>query len=226
MTFAKVTKYPTMPWRATNVKRIQLIAALLVLTLSGYTYAQAPVSEPSITATTSTNEPTTETYLLDPNHTYVLWRVSHFGFSTPSGKWHVTGNLTINEKKPEEGKLEVNVDMAGLETGLSKFDQHLKSEEFLNIEKYPTAKFVSDKITVTGKDTAKVQGMLTLHGVTKPIVLDVKLNKVGINPVNNKKTAGFSATAAFNRSDFDIKAFLPGVGDRVELIIEAEATKQ
>lgn len=199
----------------------------LIFIIDGY--ASTPPSEPTITATTSTTEPSAQgatTYTLDPDHTYVLWRVSHFGFSSPSGKWHAKGTLVLDERKPEGGKLDVTIDIASLETGLTKFNDHLISDEFLHASKFPTAKFVSDQITITGKNTAKVQGKLTLHGVTKPVILDVTLNKVDISPVSNKKTAGFTATGEFNRSDFGIKAFLPGVGDKVNLLIEAEAVKK
>ena len=78
---------------------------------------------------------------------------------------------------------------------------------------------------MTGKESAKVYGTLTMHGVSKPVVLDVKLNKLGMSPITNKKTAGFTATTKLKRSDFNIKAYLPGLGDEVEIAIESEANK-
>lgn len=74
-----------------------------------------------------------------------------------------------------------------------------------------------------GENKAKVYGMLTLHGVTKPIILNVILNKAGINLLNDRETAGFSATTSLKRSDYGIKALIPEVGDDVEIEIEAEA---
>ena len=165
----------------------------------------------------------TETFVLDPGHTYVLWHINHFGFSNPSGKWMAEGTLVTDEKKPADSKLHVTIQVDKVDTGIPKLDEHLKGQDFFDTKKYPTATFVSDKVTVTGKDTAIVKGMLTLRGVTKPVTLKVKLNKIGVSPITNKKTAGFTAIAKLKRSDYGITAYLPGLGDEVKLEIEAEA---
>jgi len=166
-----------------------------------------------------------ETYTLDPSHTYVLWHISHFGFSNPSGKWFANGTLLLDEANPQNSKVNVTINMASIDSGIKELDDHLKGKLFFDVAKYPTATFVSNKVTLTGKNTAKVNGILTLRGIAKPITLDVTLNKTGINPINNKQTAGFSATAQLKRSDFDINALLPGLGDDVALNIETEASK-
>lgn len=164
-----------------------------------------------------------ETYKFDPNHTAVTWHVTHFGFSTPSGKFmNVDGTLVLDEANPVESKVNVTIPVSGLDTGLSKFDEHLKSKEFLDATTYPTATFVSDKIELEGEDSATVHGTLTLHGVTKPVDLNVRLNKIG-NNMMNKKTAGFTATTMFKRSDFGMTTFIPNIGDDVVIDIEAEA---
>lgn len=167
----------------------------------------------------------TEQYTLDDSHSYVGWQISHFGFSHPSGKWMATGTLELDKDSPQKSKVNVTINVADFITGIPKLDEHLKSEEFFDVDKYPTATFVSNKVTVTGKDTAKVQGDLTLHGVTKPVTLNVKLNEADVSPISKKMTAGFTATAIINRSDFGIKAYLPGLGDEVKLNIEVEAYK-
>lgn len=166
-----------------------------------------------------------DTYTLDESHSYVGWQVSHFGFSSPSGKWMASGILELDKDKPAASKVNVTINVADMITGLPKLDDHLKSDQFFNVAKYPTATFVSNKVIITGKETAKVDGLLTLHGVTKPVTLKVKLNKAAISPINNKMTAGFSATATLKRSDFGIDAYLPGLGDEVALTIEVEANK-
>ncbi len=166
-----------------------------------------------------------ETFTLDPSHTNVVWSANHFGFSNPSGKFaKVEGTVTLDEAKPANSKLNVTISTASIVTGIEKFDEHLKSKDFFNAEKFPVATFVSDKVEVTGKDTAKVHGNLTLLGVTKPEVLDVKLNKIGENPMNKKKTAGFSATTTIKRSEFGMGYGIPNVSDDVKIAIEAEAT--
>jgi polyisoprenoid-binding protein YceI len=165
------------------------------------------------------------TYTLDPNHSYVLWHINHFGFSNPSGKWEAEGTLVLDEQKPQNSKVNATIAVGDMITGIPELDKHLKGTDFFDVDKYPTATFVSDKVTPTSKTTAKVHGILTLHGISKPVTLDVKLNKLGENPVNHKVGAGFSATTDIKRSDFDIKAYIPGLSDAVKLNIEAEAYK-
>lgn len=165
-----------------------------------------------------------DSYKFDPHHTSVVWTANHFGFSNPSGKFsEIEGDITLDEANPAKSQVNVVVKMVNLFTGYSNFDNHLKTDDFFNIEKYTTATFVSKKVTISGKNTAKVVGDLTLVGVTKPVTLNVKLNKIGVNPISQKKTAGFTATAVIKRSDFGIDYAIPSVGDNVKLVIEAEA---
>ncbi len=167
-----------------------------------------------------------QTFTLDPTHTYVLWRINHLGFSTQSGKWYADGTLTLDKDRPQDSKVDVTIQLANLVTGLPELDKHLKDKLFFDVNQYPVAKFVSNKVEPTSKTTAKVHGMLTLHGVTKPVVLDVTFNQEGKNPINDKETVGFSAKTTLKRSDFNITAFLPKVGDDVTIDIEAEAYKK
>lgn len=165
-----------------------------------------------------------ETYTLDPMHTNIVWSANHVGFSNPSGKFAtVSGSLVLDEAAPANSKVTVEIDPASIVTGLPKFDEHLKSKDFFNVVQFPKASFVSDKVEVTGKDTAKVTGNLTLLGVTKPVVLDVKLNKIGENPFSKVKTAGFSAKTTIKRSEFGMNYGIPAVSDDVVLSIESEA---
>jgi polyisoprenoid-binding protein YceI len=164
-----------------------------------------------------------DTMTLDPNHTYVLFHIKHFGFSTQVGKWYASGTLVTDKDKPQNDKVNATIQMADIVTGIAELDKHLKGKQFFDVEQFPTATFVSDKVSVTGKNAAKVRGMLTLHGVTKPVTLDVKLNQVGINPISDKMTAGFTASTTIKRSDFGMTTLLPGLGDDVKIDIQAEA---
>ncbi|MFZ2315914.1 MAG: YceI family protein [Gammaproteobacteria bacterium] len=164
-----------------------------------------------------------ETFTLDPEHTYVLWNIKHLGFSTQAGKWYAKGTLVLDKEHPADSKVNVTIDLIKMITGLPELDKHLKGKQFFDVAKFPKAIFVSDKVNVTGKDTAKVEGTLTLHGISKPVTLDVKLNQEGPNPITTKMTAGFSATATIKRSDFGMTTLIPALGDDVELDIEAEA---
>lgn len=165
-----------------------------------------------------------ETYKLDASHTAITWHVNHFGFSTPSGKFmSVDGEVTLDEKNPAASSVSVTVDVKnGINSGVPKLDEHLQKADFFDTEKFPTATFKSTKVTPTGKDTAKVEGDLTLHGVTKPVTLDVKLNKIGENMMK-LKTAGFTASTTIKRSEFGITTYVPNLGDDVKIEIESEA---
>ena len=165
-------------------------------------------------------------YQIEPNHTYAVWFANHFGFSSQSGKFSdVSGEIVFDEAKPANSSVDVTIKIASLVTGLAKFDQHLKSADFFDAEKFPTAKFVSKKIKVTGKDKSKIEGDLTMHGVTKTVTLDAKMNKSGVSAVTQKPTIGFSATAEINRSEFGLEYAIPGVADKVKLVIEVEANR-
>jgi len=164
-----------------------------------------------------------DTYQLDPMHTAIVWHINHFGFSNPSGKFmNVDGTLVLDEKNPAASKVTVTIPISDFNTGIAKLDEHIATKDFFDAAEFPTATFVSKTVKVTGKDTAVVNGTLTLRGVSKPVVLNVKLNKLGQNMMN-KQTAGFSATANIKRSDFGMTAYLPGLGDEVKIDIESEA---
>jgi len=166
----------------------------------------------------------TETYQLDPHHTYAEWHVDHFGFSHISGKWMAQGKIILDSTKPQDSKVNVVIPIAGLTTGIKELDEHLMGPLFFDAKKYPLATFVSDKVQLTGKKSAKVTGMLTVHGVSKSVTLNTKLNKMGINPITNKQSIGFSGETTLKRSDFGITTLLPGVGDDITMTIEAEGS--
>lgn len=167
-----------------------------------------------------------DSYKFDPNHTSVIWNADHFGYSKPHGIFsQIEGTLSLDEADPAKSNLNVTIPTDKIATGIPKFDEHLKGKDFFDVAAHPTATFVSKKVEVTGKDTAKVTGDLTLVGITKPVTLNVKLNKNAPNAMNNKPTVGFSATTKIKRSEFGIKYAIPGVSDEVDLVIEAEANK-
>ncbi len=167
-----------------------------------------------------------ETYALEATHTEVVFSWTHFGFSKPTAKFmNAVGTLVLDEAAPANSSVEVSFAIDGLNTGVAALDEHLKKPDFFDAAKYPTATFKSTKVDVTGKDTANVTGNLTIHGVTKPVTLAVKLNKIGAN-MKGVKTAGFSATGQIKRSDFGMGAYVPAVSDEIELVITAEANKK
>jgi polyisoprenoid-binding protein YceI len=163
-------------------------------------------------------------YVIDSSHANVLWSASHFGFSDVYGRFNdVQGTIFFDEKNPAMGTVNVVIKTSSIETQVPKFTEHLKGADFFKVTEFPEARFKSTEIKVTGKKSGVVEGDLTLLGVTKPVKLKVKLNKVGPNPFSKKRVAGFSAETTIKRSDFGMKYGLPGVSDEVKLIIEVEA---
>ncbi|MBC6942192.1 MAG: polyisoprenoid-binding protein [Xanthomonadales bacterium] len=164
------------------------------------------------------------TYTLDPAHTQVVYSWTHFGFSHPSGQFgKIQGTLEFDAAAPTRSKVEVTIDMASLNTNVPALDEHLQKEDFFDVAKYPQATFKSTKVEA-GKDSKhlKVTGDLTLHGVTKPVVLDVTINKLGEHPMRKKPAAGFDATATLKRSEFGVGAYVPNISDEIALRITTE----
>ena len=175
-------------------------------------------------ATAGTAAAAPVTYKLDPGHTMVLFSWNHFGFSNPTANLgQVDGTLVYDEAAPTKSTVEATLPLAGLDTFVPKLDEHLKSADFLDAAKFPTVTFKSTKVTSAGKDKLKVVGDLTVHGVTKPVTLDVTVNKVGPHPMMKVQTAGFDATATIKRSDFGVGAYVPNVSDEIKIHITTEA---
>jgi polyisoprenoid-binding protein YceI len=175
-------------------------------------------------ATAGTAAAAPVTYKLDPGHTMVLFSWNHFGFSNPTANLgQVDGTLVYDEAAPTKSTVEATLPLAGLDTFVPKLDEHLKSADFLDAAKFPTVTFKSTKVTSAGKDKLKVVGDLTVHGVTKPVTLDVTVNKVGPHPMMKVQTAGFDATATIKRSDFGVGAYVPNVSDEIKIRITTEA---
>jgi polyisoprenoid-binding protein YceI len=166
-------------------------------------------------------------YIFDPYHTNIHWHANHLGFSTVAGKFaKVEGKVVLDAEKPETSTVEATIYTDSVITGIEKFDTHLKSKDFFNSEKFKVATFKSTKVELS-KDSAepkaKVHGTLSLLGVSKPITLDVSLNKIALNPFNNENTAGFSAGTNIKRSDFGMNYALPNVSNDVWVTLEIEA---
>lgn len=191
-------------------------ALALALALSAGAAAQAQIS-------TSPGATQAGTYKLDPAHGKITWSVTHFGFSTYVGQFsHVDATLKVDPKAVGASALDVTVDANSLGTLNAALDTHLKSKDFLDVATFPTATFKATKVTQTGEKTADITGDLTLHGVTKPVVVHATFNQAGVNPLDKKYEIGFAGAAEITRSDFGIKAYVPAISDKVTLTIEAE----
>jgi polyisoprenoid-binding protein YceI len=155
----------------------------------------------------------------------VLASWSHMGFSHPSANFRdASGVLVYDPQAPEKSSVEVTIPIAGLTSFVPALDEHLKGEDFFDAAKYPTATFRSTRVRALGGDRFEVTGDLSLHGVTRPVVLLATLNKQGPHPMGGKPTIGFDATATIKRSEFGIDKYVPAVGDEITLRITTEAS--
>lgn len=164
-------------------------------------------------------------YTLEPDYTQVVFRWDHLGFSKPSAQLSLgEGTLDFDRADPTKSAVSVRFPLSTLRTGVPALDEHLNSEDFFETKKFATASFKSVKVEKgAGANALKVTGNLSLHGVTKPVTLDVVLLKTGNNPRTDVPTLGFSATSTLKRSDFGLGAYVPQVGDEIRLEISAQA---
>ena len=174
-----------------------------------------------------------DTWAIDPAHTTVEFSVRHMMISNVKGRFDkVSGTVSANGTDPNSVQISATIDANSINTHNEQRDEHLKSPDFLDVAKYPTITFKSTKVepAVTGK--WKLIGDLTLHGVTKPIVLEVDGPAPPIKDPYGKTRAGASASTKIDRKDFGLtwsKALEAGgvmVGDDVSISIEIEAIKQ
>ena len=171
----------------------------------------------------SANSNALEIYAFDPSHSYITWHVSHFGYSQLSGKFFVTGTISLDENNPNESRVNAIIDTSHVNTGIPKLDSILEGPDFFDSANYPKATFVSRRVIVVNNTHAKIDGILTIRGISKPVTLSVKLTQMGIHPFFKKKAVGFEGSTAIDRSKYNIDKYLPGVGDKVTIEIESEA---
>lgn len=175
----------------------------------------------------STAQAEPATYSFDKAHTQVLFFVNHLGFSNSQGEFHdYDGVILFDETVPEISKVDVTIKTASIDMDHEKWNDHMRNEDFFNVEKFPDMTFKSTKIEVTGDQTADITGDLTILDVTKPVTLAVTHNKSGKHPFSGKYVSGFSGSTKIKRSDFGMKYGLPLVGDEVTIMLEVEAIRE
>jgi polyisoprenoid-binding protein YceI len=168
---------------------------------------------------------------IDPAHTLLEFSARHMMFATVKGRFTgLKGTIWLNEANPVESGVEVDIDAASIQTGVEQRDQHLRSPDFLEVEKFPQITFKSTKVEPEGHDKAKVSGDLTIHGVPRPVTLEVEITGRGKNPRGNE-VIGFDARTTINRKDFGLGwnvALEAGgvlVGDNLKVELSAEAVR-
>jgi polyisoprenoid-binding protein YceI len=167
------------------------------------------------------------TYTLEPNYTQGVIRWNHLGFTSPAAQFgQGEGTLEFDQADPTKSSVKVTIPLSSLNSSVPDLDDDFRSDSFFDTAKFPTATFTSTKVEKAGaQNQFKVIGELNMHGVTKPVTLDVTLIKVGINPRTDLPTVGFEATTTLKRSDFGLGKFVPLVSDEIRMQIISEAAE-
>ncbi|NLG75408.1 MAG: YceI family protein [Xanthomonadaceae bacterium] len=168
-----------------------------------------------------------DTYTIDANHTHATFSFQHLGLSTFDGKIPAEGGTVVLDRAQKTGSVEVTFNVEGIATGVAKFDDHLRSGDFFQVDKFPKATFKSDKITFEGDEPATIAGNLTIKDITKPVTLKVtSFNCVPKHPMAGVPACGANATASINRSDFGLTYGAGAVPDEIKLVVEVEALQK
>lgn len=184
------------------------------------------VSALIFTVTASAAFAAPETYVVDGSHTYPRFSYSHLGFSTQLSRFNTTTGKVVFDKAAKTGSVDIEIDAKSIDTGSTLFNQHIQGEDFLDTAKYPKAMFKSTNVVFEGDKPAKIEGNLTIKGVTKPVTLTVTSFQAMPHPMQKKDAIGANAYTTIKRSEFNAGKYAPNVGDEVRIDIAIEAIKQ
>lgn len=167
-------------------------------------------------------------YMVDTKgaHASINFKVQHLGYSWLTGRFNdFGGSFSWDEKAPADSKIAITINTDSVDSNHAKRDKHLKSDDFLDVSKYPEAKFVSTKIEPMGDDKFKVHGDFTFHGVTKPIVIDAYKLGEGEDPWGGYRS-GFGGTTSFTMADYNVKKGLGPASEDVFLELHIEGIRK
>ena len=167
-----------------------------------------------------------ETFVIDGTHTFPRFSYNHFGYSTQLSRFDKTSGKVVFDKVAKTGSVDIVIDTKSVNTGYTTFNDHIQGEDFLDTAKFPTATFKSTKVIFEGDKPAKVEGNLTLKGVTKPVTLTVTSFQAMPHPMLKKDAIGANAYTVVKRSEFNAGKYAPNVGDEVRIDISLEAIKE
>lgn len=200
-----------------NYLRCSLMPGFALLFLAGCGYLmQANVKQGMVNLEEGS-------YIIDPRHTTVLFKVNHLGLSTFVGRFNrVDASLEYDPKNPAAAKLSAVIETASIDVNNPDFSETLSGSDWFNSERFPQAIFVTRSVELVDGDRARFIGVLTLLGVTAPIQLEIHFNGGADNILTGRYTLGFSGTSSFKRSVFGMDQFIPAISDNVEIEVYAE----
>jgi polyisoprenoid-binding protein YceI len=167
-------------------------------------------------------------YVIDTEgaHAFIQFRIKHLGYSWLSGRFnHFSGTFSYDENNPEASSVEVTIKTASIDSNHAERDKHLRGEDFLNVDKYPEAKFVGTAFKETGDGTATLEGKLTLHGQTRPVTIEVEHIGHGPDPWGGYRR-GFEGNTRITLADYGIDYDLGPASRELDLILSVEGIRQ
>lgn len=166
-------------------------------------------------------------YEFDTVHSQIIFKVNHLGYSNSYGKFRAfNGTLSLDPDNWSTAQTEVSINTKSIDMENKKWNDHMRSADFFDVEQFPAMTFKSTKLEKTGEDTGKLHGTLTILDKSLPVTLDLTLNQAGIHPMSEQPHVGFSATGTIKRSEWGMIYGVPAIGDDVHIIIEVEATEK
>ncbi len=166
------------------------------------------------------------TYNIEPNHTFPSFEADHMGISLWRGKFNKSSGSIVLDRAAKTGTVDITIDAASIDFGHDKMNEHARSKDIFNVEKFPTATYKGKSIKFNGDTPVAVEGELTLLGVTKPLTLTINTFKCIQHPMFKREACGADASASFNRADFGLDYGVKmGFSPQVKLAIQVEALK-
>lgn len=168
----------------------------------------------------------TKTYTVDPRHTFPMFEVSHYGFSTQRGRFTaVTGTITL-DTQARRGTLDITIDAKSIDMGFAEWNEQMQAEGFFDTARHPEITYRSNDLEFSGGRPVRARGTLTLLGVSHPLTLEIDSFHCDKNRVSGKPTCGADARAELQRSQFGMTRLLPGISDDITIVIAIEAVEQ
>ncbi len=192
------------------MKKLSKLSAALILAVT--------IAAPALAAP--------ETFNVEPTHTFPRFSYNHLGYSVQLSRFDKTSGKVVFDKAAKTGSVDIVINTKSVSTGSDVFNEHIQGEDFLDTAKYPTATFKSTKVVFEGDKPARIEGNLTLKGVTKPVTLTVTSFQTMPHPMVKKDALGANAFTTVKRTDFNMGKNAPYVGDEVRIDIAIEAIKE
>jgi len=180
----------------------------------------------SLLGSASVAQAETKTYTVDPRHTFPMFEISHYGFSTQRGRFTAVRGTIELDSQARRGAIDITIDAKSIDMGFEEWNEQMRAEGFFDTARHPDISFRSNGVEFSSGRPVRAQGTLTLLGVAKPVTLEIDSFHCDKNRVSGKPTCGADARTELQRSQFGMTRSLPGIGDDVTIVIAIEAVEQ